>query len=1066
MNERTIFLEALEKDNPEQRSAFLDEVCGEDSELRQRVETLLEAHNDAGSFLEKTPEELDADSVSAQTVERSTGQGEGASSDDAWQSLLTPTDDPDRLGDLGPYEISELVGRGGMGVVLRAHEPKLSRTVAVKLLAPELALNPVAVQRFLREARAAAAVSHDHVVAIHSIDDESHPPVIVMEFIQGQSLQQKIDRGGALDVKSILRIGMQTAAGLSAAHRQGLVHRDVKPANILLENGIERVKLTDFGLARAVDDISMTRTGQITGTPQYMSPEQAQGQRVDHRTDLFSLGCVLYAMCTGRAAFRADSAVAVMHRVVHDAPRPIREVNEDIPDWLCEIVNKLLEKEVDDRLASAEEVEDLLSRHLAHLQQPTTVDQPERLGSTAGDPAVEQEAFEADAFETARSSDPPPIPKWLLWKFPAWTPLVLIGAMFGIKMLADYGPETLPGYAELNVIFTLVVLLLALPLAILMLASKLLRARYGWSDEKPKRSSHAGFWTVLFVLLPLVAAGFASGTLGLNGPSAQVVAILAAMLGAGFLLRARKSMQAEDAADDKPDYRQLDQAHRDKLGRFVDISEEFEKELQGVGAILLFAAMASFMAPIGTYLISDQFEIPFVGSIMGFFILTTLLVFPISMRASLDLNWLPITHRRPGPAMLTAPSLAVVPWNPLLLLMLPWTISAFRRVRQPDVLNLIGVTEDDPRVNSVYGTGLGLLKKPAFIILFLLIVLAIASETSGVTSISTRMQGLVQGTGAIKFEGLEPGGSVLGPGNAATTADGSTGSYEATLPAGEFEIVSVTDRSFVKRMPLTVGAGNCGSVIVEKDTQGLIIREVSRARRSDGLISVSTRGDVICEGGEVYHAATGRWVVFVQPAKYRVTTILKDGSFTKTTSDVTPATFLGLLRKAENVAEVRIARVPHPSPLITSDDEAVSPFFNAFTKFVKAPQERSEVWELVTPYSVGEPVIKRGVDDAGKEFIEWELKSAISGTSNALRAMLPSFRDYIEEVANESEARITKTTPTDGEYRAVATMVIEYTTAATRGTIRLEMTGFEDKDLHGHQLLNCGLRFEIQEWAE
>ncbi|HIK92189.1 MAG TPA: serine/threonine protein kinase, partial [Planctomycetes bacterium] len=227
-----------------------------------------------------------------------------------------------------------------------------------------------------REARAAAAVSHDHVVAIHSIDDVARPPIIVMEFIDGQSVQQKIDKVGALDVKSILRIGMQTAAGLEAAHRQGLVHRDIKPANILLENGIERVKLTDFGLARAIDDIGMTKTGQITGTPQYMSPEQAQEQRVDHRTDLFSLGCVLYAMCPGRAAFRADSAVAVMHRIVHEEPRPVREVNEDIPDWLCEIVDKLFEKNPENRFKSAEEVEDLLGRHLAHLQQPNSVPMP------------------------------------------------------------------------------------------------------------------------------------------------------------------------------------------------------------------------------------------------------------------------------------------------------------------------------------------------------------------------------------------------------------------------------------------------------------------------------------------------------------------------------------------------------------------------------------------------------------------------------------------------------------------------------------------------------------------
>ncbi|MFT5093588.1 MAG: serine/threonine protein kinase [Porticoccaceae bacterium] len=546
MNERTIFLEALEKDNPEQRSAFLNDVCGEDAELRQRVETLLSAHNDAGSFLEKTPQEIDADSVFGETVGRTPDRAEGSgtdnsASDEAWQNLLTPTDAADRLGNLGPYEICELVGRGGMGVVLRAHEPKLSRTVAVKLLAPELALNPVAVQRFLREARAAAAVSHDHVVAIHSIDDESHPPVIVMEFIQGQSLQQKIDQVGALDVKSILRIGMQTAAGLSAAHRQGLVHRDIKPANILLENGIERVKLTDFGLARAVDDISMTRTGQITGTPQYMSPEQAQGQRVDHRTDLFSLGCVLYAMCTGRAAFRADSAVAVMHRVVHDVPRPIAEVNEDIPDWLCGIVEKLLAKEADDRFDSAEEVEDLLSRHLAHLQQPTSVPQPERLGSVTSELSLEKETGPVERGGTVSSDRASTIPKWLLWKFPAWTPLALIVALFGIRMLADYGPEMSPGFQEMTVIFTIAVVL---PLAVAMLISKWLRARFGQDVEKFAGSSHTGFWLVLFAMVPVVA-GLAIKPLAGDGLTGMIAAMVIAMLAALFLVKKRREMGQE-----------------------------------------------------------------------------------------------------------------------------------------------------------------------------------------------------------------------------------------------------------------------------------------------------------------------------------------------------------------------------------------------------------------------------------------------------------------------------------------------------------------------------------------
>ncbi len=151
---------------------------------------------------------------------------------------------------------------------------------------------------------------------------------------------------------------MQTAAGLAAAHAQGLVHRDIKPANILLENGVERVKITDFGLARAADDASLTQTGVVAGTPQYMSPEQAEGKPLDHRTDLFSLGSVLYAMCTGRPPFRASGTMAVLKRVCEDTPPPIREINPEIPEWLVAIIDKLHAKEPADRFQSAAEVAD------------------------------------------------------------------------------------------------------------------------------------------------------------------------------------------------------------------------------------------------------------------------------------------------------------------------------------------------------------------------------------------------------------------------------------------------------------------------------------------------------------------------------------------------------------------------------------------------------------------------------------------------------------------------------------------------------------------------------------
>jgi hypothetical protein len=173
-----------------------------------------------------------------------------------------------------------------------------------------------------------------------------------------------------------LRIGMQVAAGLEAAHAQGLVHRDVKPSNILLENGVERVKLSDFGLARAADDASLTQSGTIAGTPMYMAPEQARGEAVDHRADLFSLGSVLYTMCTGRPPFRAANTVAVLQRVCADEPRPLCQVNPEVPAWLADLIAHLHAKLPEDRIQSAAEVSRLLGQYLAHRQHPARVQPP------------------------------------------------------------------------------------------------------------------------------------------------------------------------------------------------------------------------------------------------------------------------------------------------------------------------------------------------------------------------------------------------------------------------------------------------------------------------------------------------------------------------------------------------------------------------------------------------------------------------------------------------------------------------------------------------------------------
>ena len=195
-----------------------------------------------------------------------------------------------------------------MGTVFKAFDAALDRFVAIKMLPPHLAASGAARHRFAREARAAAAIVDDHVMPIYAVAEWQRIPYLVTQYSRGTTLQKRIQEQGPLELKEILRIGVQTVRGLAAAHAQGLVHRDVKPSNILLDSSVERALLTDFGLARAVDDASVTRTGVISGTPPYMSPEQARGETLDHRTDLFSLGSVLYAACTGHPPFRAESA--------------------------------------------------------------------------------------------------------------------------------------------------------------------------------------------------------------------------------------------------------------------------------------------------------------------------------------------------------------------------------------------------------------------------------------------------------------------------------------------------------------------------------------------------------------------------------------------------------------------------------------------------------------------------------------------------------------------------------------------------------------------------------------
>ena len=303
------------------------------------------------------------------------GRGRPVAHDDwdGWKAVLAfldPPADPRHIGSFGPYQIVEVIGRGGMGLVLKGLDPALGRVVAIKVLAPELSYLGSARLRFAREARAAAAVAHEHVVAIHAVDSWKGLPYLVMQYIAGKSLQGRIEGDGPLAVREVLRIGMQVASGLAAAHAQGLVHRDIKPANILLENGIERVKITDFGLARAADDASLSQSGVAAGTPHYMAPEQARCEPIDPRVDLFGLGGVMYAMCTGHPPFRAETAMAVLRRVCEDNPRPIRADHPEVPAWLEAIIAKLLAKDPAARFQTAGEVAELLGQCLVYLERP------------------------------------------------------------------------------------------------------------------------------------------------------------------------------------------------------------------------------------------------------------------------------------------------------------------------------------------------------------------------------------------------------------------------------------------------------------------------------------------------------------------------------------------------------------------------------------------------------------------------------------------------------------------------------------------------------------------------
>ena len=290
---------------------------------------------------------------------------------------------------LAHYRIASAIGAGGMGEVYRALDTKLGRAVALKVLAPAMARDPERLARFEREARAVAALNHPHIVTLYSVEEGDGITFLTMELVEGESLAARIPEGG-LPLDRILTIGAALADALAAAHDKGIVHRDLKPANVMLTPD-GRVKVLDFGLAkdlRPADRPDMTVTaaghtevGMVMGTPAYMSPEQLAGRPVDHRTDIFSLGILLYQMSSGQRPFEAATSIELASAILRDTPRPLADVRPDMPDALARLIQHCLEKDRERRVQTARDVtselEHIARRPSSAESRVTTVDSTE-----------------------------------------------------------------------------------------------------------------------------------------------------------------------------------------------------------------------------------------------------------------------------------------------------------------------------------------------------------------------------------------------------------------------------------------------------------------------------------------------------------------------------------------------------------------------------------------------------------------------------------------------------------------------------------------------------------------
>ena len=274
------------------------------------------------------------------------------------------------LSEVGRYLVEECVGEGAMAQVYRASDPEIGRTVAIKVLKDEFCVDEEYVTRFLREARAAGAISHPNIVTVFDVGRTGARPYITMEFLDEASLADQLERGTKFSVKDVLTIGAQLARALDHAHRQGIVHRDIKPGNIMLFQNGSVAKVTDFGIARLdrSDDLQKTNAGTVLGTPRYMSPEQAAGKEVDGRSDLFSLGVIIYELLTGKKAFDSNNVATLILQIMQKEPTAIRTLTPEVPAGLQRIVAKLLNKNPERRFKTGAELAAALDRELAQIR--------------------------------------------------------------------------------------------------------------------------------------------------------------------------------------------------------------------------------------------------------------------------------------------------------------------------------------------------------------------------------------------------------------------------------------------------------------------------------------------------------------------------------------------------------------------------------------------------------------------------------------------------------------------------------------------------------------------------